>query len=143
LAFLSFLFVYLSIDEAVGIHELTIAPLHDALGTGGVFYFAWVIPAILLLGAMGLAYLNFLRHLPGSVSRLVLSAAAIYLVGALGGDIVGGHWVDRHGAQNLTYALMTQVEESLETFGLALFIFALLTHLARAAPRWGIHVEDH
>jgi len=33
---LSLCLLWVSIDEAAAIHELTIGPLHDALGTGGI-----------------------------------------------------------------------------------------------------------
>jgi len=41
---LSIIFLYLSIDEAVSIHEEAINPVRNALNTSGMFYYAWVIP---------------------------------------------------------------------------------------------------
>ena len=46
-----------------------------------------------------------------------------------------------HGNHNLTYSLMTQVEENLETAGITLGILAVLTHLGRADPRWLIRLD--
>ena len=139
-AFLSLAFLWLSIDEAAAIHELIIGPLHNALGTGGVLYFAWVIPAMLVVGVMGMAYVGFLRHLTSPVRNLFLAAAALYLSGALGGDLVGGAWFEMHGPANLTYALMTQVEETLETVGVTILIAAVFTHLTLVVPEWVVRL---
>ncbi len=139
--FLSLAFVYISIDEAAAIHELSISYLHDWLNTSGIFFFAWVIPAIILVSVMGVFYLSFLGHLSKHVRTLFLCAAAAYLGGALGGDLIGGYWFDRHGGTNLTYALMTQVEETLETTGAALLVYAVLTHLMLGVSEWKVRLR--
>jgi hypothetical protein len=133
--------LWVSVDESSSLHELTIAPLHNALDTGGIFYFAWVIPAIFVVSALGLLYVKFLGHLSKGVRKLFLCAAGAYVTGALGGDLVGGYWSDTHGVHNLTYALMTQVEENLETAGVLLAIAAVLSFLTGAAPEWGVRLE--
>ncbi len=43
---LSFVFAFLSIDEAASIHEMTVRVLRDNLGLSGLFYFAWIVPYI-------------------------------------------------------------------------------------------------
>jgi hypothetical protein len=138
---LSLALLWVSVDEAAAIHELTITPLHNALDTHGIFYFAWVIPALLVVVVLGLAYMKFLGSLPREVRTLFICAAGTYVIGALGGDLVGGHWYEAHGGDNLTYALMTQVEENLETAGISLGIVAVLTYLIRVVPEWVIRVE--
>jgi hypothetical protein len=138
---LSLCLLWVSIDEAASIHELTIGPLHDALNTSGIFYFAWVIPAIPIVLALALFYAKFLGHLEPGVRALFICAGAAYVIGALGGDLVGGQWQAAHGNHNLTYALMTQVEENLETAGITLGILAVLTHLGRAVPRWLVRLD--
>ena len=52
-------FVYISIDEAVGLHEL----LGELFDTEGVLHFGWVIPAAAVVLGVGLAFLGFLRRL--------------------------------------------------------------------------------
>jgi hypothetical protein len=138
---LSLAVLWVSVDEAASIHELAIAPLHNALDTHGIFYFAWVIPALLVVVVLGLAYVKFLGNLPREVRTLFICAAGTYVIGALGGDLVGGHWYEAHGGDNLTYALMTQIEENLETAGISLGIVAVLTYFIRVMPEWVIRVE--
>ena len=126
---LSLALLWVSVDEAAAIHEMTITPLHNALDTHGIFYFAWVIPALLLVVVLGVGK-NTLHLCGGHV-----------VIGALGGDLVGGHWYEAHGDDNLTYALMTQIEENLETAGISLGIVAVLTYFIRVMPEWVIRLE--
>jgi hypothetical protein len=84
---------------------------------------------------------RFLGNLPREVRTLFICAAGTYVIGALGGDLVGGHWYEAHGGDNLTYALMTQIEENLETAGISLGIVAVLTYFIRVMPEWVIRVE--
>lgn len=126
---LALLFLGLSVDEAAALHEMLIEPLRGALGVGGLFYFAWVVPALAALAVLGLAYLRFLVHLPPQTRRLFLAAAATFVGGAVGAEMAGGAWVESRGFHNAGSALLWTVEESLELVGIVVFIYALLRHL--------------
>ena len=41
---LSVIFLFMSVDEMLELHERLIEPLRGALETSGAFYYAWVIP---------------------------------------------------------------------------------------------------
>src|SRR5829696_1648303 len=71
---LAAIFLYLSLDEASSLHEMTIEPVRDALHTSGYFHYAWVLPAACLLVVFGLAYLRFLQNLPARIRSLFLLA---------------------------------------------------------------------
>lgn len=131
-ALLSFTFLYMAIDEAASIHELLIVPMRNLLGqqAGGIFFFAWVIPGIAVAMVFGLSYLKFLLHLPAKTRWRVIIAATLYLGGAIGMELIGGHYADLHGMNNLTYSITTTVEESLEMAGVIAFIYALLNYSA-------------
>jgi hypothetical protein len=133
-------FLYLSVDEAAALHELLIEPLRGALGAGGLFYFAWVVPALAALAVLGLAYLRFLAHLPPRTRRLFLAAAATFVGGAVGAEMVGGAWVESRGFHNAGSALLWTVEESLEMVGIVVFIYALLRHLELRGGAFAIRV---
>lgn len=128
-------FVYLSLDEAVGLHEhLGVLELH------GVLYFSWVVPAAVLVALLGLVYLPFLRALPQRLRAQVLLAGALYVGGALGMELPLGWWTERHGDANLTYALIDHVEELLELLGAGLFLAALVEHLpGRVGAEASVH----
>ena len=62
--YLAFIFLYLAVDEGIQIHERSIEPVRNALNVSGFFYYAWIIPAIILFSLFCLIYLKFVRSLP-------------------------------------------------------------------------------
>ncbi|HEU0080315.1 MAG TPA: hypothetical protein VFQ76_21890 [Longimicrobiaceae bacterium] len=126
---LALLFLYLSLDEAAELHELLIEPVRGTLNAGGLFHFAWVVPAIVVLAALAVAYARFLVHLPAPTRRLFVAAAATFVGGAVGAEMVGGAWVESRGFHNPGSVLIWTVEESLEMVGVVVFVYALLRHL--------------
>lgn len=127
---LGLIFLYISIDEAVMIHESLNAPLRSVLAVGGIFYFAWVIPFAAFLLLLLLAYLKFLLHLPRRFGALFVLAGAVYVGGALGTELPIGAWYDAHGGDNLVYGLLNLGQESLEILGASIFCAALVGYLA-------------
>ena len=127
---LGLIFLYISLDEAVVIHETLNAPLRSALSLGGVFYFAWVIPFAAVLFLLLLAYLRFLLHLPRRFGALFVLAGAVYVGGALGSELPIGAWYEAHGGDNLVYGLLNLGQESLEILGASIFCAALVDYLA-------------
>lgn len=127
--FLAFLFLCLAGDEVLSMHERSIEPLRRFFQTDGFFYFAWVIPAIVLVSLLFLVYLKFLKHLPANTRAGVLLAGAIYLFGSLGVEMVGGWWDDVYEIHTLPYALITTVEEIFELMGKGLFLITLVSYI--------------
>lgn len=124
-------FLYISIDEAVSLHEL----LSGLFDTEGVLRFGWVIPASALVLVLGLVYLGFLRRLARASARRFVLAGALYVTGAVLFELPLGWWTEHHGDDSLGYALIDWCEETLEFAGLTVFAAALLAHLPDAALR--------
>jgi hypothetical protein len=115
---------WMSLDEAAEMHE----HLAGLFGTGGVLYFDWVIPAAVLVLAVGVLYLPFVRALaPATRTRLIV-AAVIYIGGALFMELPLGWWTEQHGNEGLTYGLIDWVEETMEMIGASLALVALVAH---------------
>jgi hypothetical protein len=129
-AILGVVFACLAVDEAAKLHELTISPLQDRLDAGGVLYYTWIVPAALILLVLGASYLGFLRNLAPRTRALFLTAAALYIGGAMGFEAVNGLYVDQHGNDTLVYALLTNLEEVLEMTGVLVLLSALMSELA-------------
>jgi hypothetical protein len=125
-------FLYMTIDEAAAIHERLIKPIRGLLGDGhvGILYFAWVVPGIAVVFVLMLFFLRFLLRLPARTTVAFVVAATLYIGGALGFELVGGRYVELHGPENLTYSMITTIEESLEMAGLIVFVYALLKYIA-------------
>jgi hypothetical protein len=129
---LSFGFLFMAYDEAFEVHERLVSPVRTLLGDGnlGVFHFAWVIPGIALVLVLAMFFLRFLLHLPAPTRLTFLMAATLYIGGAIGFELIGGRYAELHGIQNLTYKMITTVEESLEMAGVIIFIWGLLGYIA-------------
>ncbi len=124
------LFAYVSADELIQIHEAA----SGWFDTGGLLYFGWIIPAAVVVVALGLWFVPFLRALPPATRRRFVTAGGIFVGGALLMELPLGWWTERAGADNLVYALIDWVEETLELAGVTLFLCALVSHLAGARP---------
>lgn len=135
---LAFTFLYLSVDEAVSIHEQTAVPFRELFHTHGILFFGWVIPAILLVGLFFVWSLKFLRNLPPRVSWLFIIAGVVYVSGALGMEMIGASYYEKfiethNHIVDLNYTILTTVEETLEMIGLTIFAFALMDFLGSDA----------
>ena len=136
-AILSAGFLLMAFDEIVAVHERLIEPMREILGADslGIFYFAWVVPAVGLVLLLALYFLRFLRSLPPKTRFFFLLAAALYLGAAIGFELIEGWHVERHGKDNPIYIVLTTLEESLEMAGVIVFIRALLGYIADAYGR--------
>ena len=138
---LSVIFTAFSIDEQVLGHESAGDILGDALGTGGIFFYAWVIPASVLVLIAGAIYLPFLMSLRRSTRMRFIVAGACYIGGALIMEMVTGAVADSRGVDGLSYKMATSAEEILELVGISLFIIALLIEAARWASTLTIEID--
>jgi hypothetical protein len=124
-------FLLMGMDESLSLHEHLIEPMRKLLGGRdlGVFYFAWVIPAIALVVALGVFFIPFMLRLPRRIGLGIAISAVVYLTGALGIELVEGWWREGHGHRNITYHLMVSVEEGMEMIGVIAFIHVLLGYV--------------
>jgi hypothetical protein len=125
---LAALFLYMSLDEAVEIHEY----LGDLFDGQGILYFSWVIPASGFVVVVGALCARFVFGLPRQTRHRFIAAGALYVGGALGMELPLGLWVEQQGDDNLTYAVLDLIEETLELVGASLFVAALDAY--RRAP---------
>jgi hypothetical protein len=131
------LFAFISMDELIQFHEAA----SDWFDTGGVLYFGWIIPAGALVAALGLCYLPFLRALPARTRRRFIAAGVTFVSGALLMELPLGYWTERAGTDNLVYAGIDWLEETLELVGVSMFLLALLDIPGRAPARLHIDID--
>lgn len=135
---LAIVFVMLSLDETAQVHDLVSDQLQARLHTSGVFFYAWVIPAIGFLAVLAVTYFRFLLHLPNRTRILFLLAGTVYVGGAVGMEMVAAIYDQSHDFENAVTAAMANVEETMEMAGLVIFIYALTAYLSSTFGRVGI-----
>ena len=137
---LSFIFLFLSIDETASIHEGLTVPVKETLNTSGLLFYAWVIPYSIGLMLFLIVYSRFLINLPRQTMILFIVSGSIYVTGAIGFELLGGQQAEQVGPSGLMYSLFYTCEELLEMLGIALFIYTLLTYLVNKFEIMKIHI---
>ncbi|MBI3288580.1 MAG: hypothetical protein HYZ74_03575 [Elusimicrobia bacterium] len=124
-------FALLSLEELAGLHDRVGKALHAHWHLTGWWRFSWVVAALVFLPPLGLAFIGLLRRLEPRRRRQFIVAGAIYLSGMLGLEIIGGKIYAAAGdVETPLCVLLFHVEELLEMTGIALFLSALIEHLA-------------
>lgn len=137
---LAILFVFLSLDETVQLHERAGRALRAALNLSGWMYHAWVYPWGAGLLVLGLSFRPWLQHLPRATRIQLLTAGIVFVAGALGLEIVEGRYASVHGKETLLYDVFVTVEESCEMIGVLIFLRALLAYVARTVGPMQVEV---
>lgn len=137
------LFGLLAADEWLSFHEQLSASVHSVLPVSGLFHFAWVIAGLAFSAAFGLTYVRFIGHLPAAYRRGFLIAAATFIAGAIGMEMLSGYYADTHQQWNRNIWLgLTTVEEGLEMLGVILCIKSLLTYIRELVGDIDIHLRS-
>ena len=130
----------MSLDETASFHELLIDPLRETFNLSGFFYMSWVIFGPIIVIILAISYIRFLLDLPPKVRYTIILAAALYLGGVIGMEMISGNYYSVYG-QNLIYAELTTIEETLEIAGLILLIKVLFDYLFVSSPGLEIKLE--
>lgn len=137
------LFTFVSFDEYAALHELPMLELIERQDLGWTLILPW---ATLLAAAAGIVALlcvsGLMRLRPATAARLV-ACGGVYLAGAIGLELLGGWWLERHGADAWHTALVNG-EEALELLGVAAFIVVTGAELRAAGMHYvfGRHSVD-
>ena len=123
-------FVVLSIDEVAALHEMTAGPLRRLLDVGGPFFYAWVIPALAIVVVAAAYFYPILPPLPRSTRFRILLAGGLYVMGAVGMEMVSGVLTDDGQRDSWTFYATATVEEIMEIGGVFLFVDTLILRLA-------------
>jgi hypothetical protein len=130
-------FLALAFDEGFSVHEQLVGPVRELIGSDklGAFHYAWVIPGLVLTAFLGVCFLRFLSDLPAPTRWRFVIAAAFFVGGAIGVEMMEGWYVEANelprNLRDFRYSLMVVLEECAgEMGGVVLFIRALLLHCA-------------
>lgn len=136
---LAMIFFFLSLDEMFMLHERTSKYVENYVNATGLLYFAWVIPYGIAGGIFVLLYLRFLMQLPKRTMIMFIVSGTIFLIGAIGFEMLGGQERELNGHTFLYYALST-FEELFEMLGIAIFIYSLLSYIVRDLDSFSVKI---
>ena len=122
-------FLYMAIDESAQIHEVVNGLIQMKFKLTGFFHYGWVIPFGIIALVVGIIYLlKFMPFLPERIRKLFWISGSIYVLGAIGFEMLGGK-LDESGGSEILYAVLYTFEESFEMLGVGLFIYAILVYV--------------
>ena len=80
--------------------------------------------------------------LPVRIRILFIIAGSIYVMGAMGLELVGGYHADTYGVRNTTYVVLVSIEEILEMIGVVIFIYALMSYISSMLPGLNLRISS-
>jgi len=119
---LSAVFVFLGFDESATIHETLGDWTGQYIETNGYLHYPWVISYGILVVLLGLLYLRFFLRMDRKIFWSFVKAAAIFLTGAIGFELLGANEASLHSSDTMLYCYYYTLEESLEMFGVIYLI---------------------
>lgn len=123
---LAVVFLLLSIDEGSSIHEVISDPIREILNIdSGFLYFAWVVPAFVLVGGFLVWVARLWISLPTTVKTLMAMGLTIYVGGAVGVELLEARYFTERGV-DFGYTLLVAIEESMELVGLILILYSTM-----------------
>jgi hypothetical protein len=127
---LAVIFLFLSMDEALSIHEFSSYLVILMLDTSGTIdTFQWLIPYGIFVLVFALAYLRFLTALPGKTRWLFVTAGVVFVAGAWGFKLLAEFIFETPLRRSAEYMVLSSVEEFLEMSGVVVFIYALTSYI--------------
>lgn len=129
-AITSVILLLMAIDEAILLHEMADKTLHEAWQTRGILHFASIVPGMVAVAFVGLLLGRWCLILPPRTRYKLLAAAALFVGGAIGMEMIAGLIADRRGVESLAHACEQFVEEGLEMLGVLVAGYAMLEWLA-------------
>ena len=138
--FLGILFLFLSLDELLRIHEKIGRWVNKSIETTGIFHYAWVIPYGICLLILSIACFKPLMQLPKETLRNFIISGVIFVSGALGLEMLAGWYIENVADWYISNELITgkilhrsipvfimyTLEELLEMLGVTYFIYSIL-----------------
>lgn len=127
--FLSFGFLFLSIDENISLHELLVGRVVlDLFSLSEQFHLGSSILILSCAVIGGLFFLKFILHLPNETKARFIISGIVFVLGAAGMEALGSYILS-DGYQKIAYNIGVIIEESLEMIGVLLFIRAILYYI--------------
>lgn len=123
---LSLVFIFLAFDESAKIHEKLGDFTENFVDATGYLHYPWVLAYGILVLVLGILYMKFFWKMPKKIFWSFMLSAFIFLLGAVGFELLGANESSQHGTETILYSVLYTIEESLEMFGVIFLIWILL-----------------
>ncbi|GAA3509368.1 hypothetical protein GCM10022393_22160 [Aquimarina addita] len=129
---LSVVFLFLALDELLRIHEKIGRYMDTMVDKSGIFYYSWLIPYGIAVILLGILYIKPFFRLPRKTIINFIIAGFIFIMGAMGLEMITGSYIDSSNFGNVELKLIPQIfvlytiEELLEMIGITFFNYELL-----------------
>ncbi|MCE9610777.1 MAG: hypothetical protein K8R23_11340 [Chthoniobacter sp.] len=133
-------FLFLSADEVAQIHEATVAVLIAGLRQNEEGKTGWFWVYLPVLAIFAAAYLPFLKRLPRRTAILFVVSGSIYVGGVVVMERISNWVAETYGDHAIGYVVIDNFSEFMESAGMALFAYTLLSYLAKEAPEIALRV---
>lgn len=127
--FLGIVLFYIAIDEMIQIHEPLGLPFKIPPCLSGVLCFSWVVYGVIFVLVVFMLIFKWLMRLPKNTRNRFIAAGALYVLGALVFEIIGGYYSSLPSSNMFVFKMITLIEEIMEMTGLIIFIRALLLYI--------------
>lgn len=131
---LAAVFAFVSLDESTSLHEALITPVREGLSLSGVLTYAWVVPYSVICVVGAVVIWPWIRALPRLTAAMAVLSGAVFVGGAVGGELLQGGLYSAGLRDTPGYVLSAMAEEVMEMTGVIIFVAVLLRLLARRAP---------
>jgi hypothetical protein len=138
---LGLVFVGMSLDETVALHERLDSGVNDTLDVGGsgALPHPWAGAGVVLAAALAVVTARAIGLLPWHRGRWAVLGLGLYVGGALGLEALSGVVLDAAG-NGFEYAAITWAEEGAEMVGALVMLCALLSALDLRVHRGAVRV---
>ena len=133
---LSTIFLFLSFDELLVIHEQVGKITEEHIKGEGVLHYEWLIPYGILLLIFIAVYVKSLIALPKKVRINTIISGCLFVGGAVGFEMIGGWYIDNNALitkveikRSTGVFIIYSIEETLEMLGSSYFIYTLFSCL--------------
>ena len=135
---MAIVFLLLSIDESVAIHEVMSQRVRDWLGPygTGLLYYAWFVPILAVMGVLIWFWVPAWLRLPPGTRWGLAGGVAVFLAGSVVIEAVMGRTMENYGLQDpplqgasISIQLLIIAEEVTELIGVAIIAYVLVRHI--------------
>jgi hypothetical protein len=124
---------FMACDEFFSIHERTGQMAGVSAEYGSQVVPGWVKVMAVVVALLCIPMGAFWWHLPKAFKIRTMIAAAVFLGGAMGVEVISSAFVMHQGTkETLGYGLLVAIEEGMEMIGIVILIDAILLHRAKA-----------